>query len=259
MEKDITIIVATHKKYTMPEDAMYLPLHVGKMGKPSIGYQGDDTGKNISAKNPYFCELTGLYWAWKNIKSDYIGLVHYRRYFRSKTKGKDKFSSVLKKQEVESLLKDVDILVPKKRKYYIETIESHYRHTMHEETLDETIKIIEKKYPAYVPSLKKVMNRRSMHAFNMFIMKREYLEEYCTWLFDILFELEKKMKGKKYDPFHSRFYGRISERLLDVWLDYKGYQYREIPFMYMEKINWIQKGTKFLKAKFLGEKYEQSF
>jgi len=82
--KNIKIIVASHKKYQMPEDDMYLPLHVGAEGKEKLGYQGDNTGDNISIKNPYFCELTGLYWAWKNLEADYIGLVHYRRYFSIK-------------------------------------------------------------------------------------------------------------------------------------------------------------------------------
>ena len=77
---NIKIIVATHKKYWMPEDSMYLPVHVGAAGKAGIGYQRDDTGKNISDKNPNFCELTGLYWAWKNLKADYVGLAHYRRH-----------------------------------------------------------------------------------------------------------------------------------------------------------------------------------
>lgn len=81
MDKSIKIVVATHKKYKMPENEMYLPLHVGAYGKESIGYQRDDEGENISNLNPYFCELTGLYWAWKNLKEDYIGLVHYRRLF----------------------------------------------------------------------------------------------------------------------------------------------------------------------------------
>ncbi len=259
MHKDIKIIIATHKEYKIPNDNMYLPLYVGSKGKKNIGYKRDDTGKNISLKNPYFCELTGLYWAWKNLKVDYIGLVHYRRYFSSKKKNKDKFDSILKREELEKYLNEYDIIVPKKRKYYIETIESHYKHTMKEETLEETIKIINEKYPEYVNSLQKIMNRTYMHAFNMFIMKKEYLDEYCTWLFDILFELEKRMKNKEYDAFHSRFYGRISERLLDVWLDYKGYKYKEVPFMYMEKIDWIKKGTGFLKAKFLGKKYDKSF
>ncbi len=97
--KDNTIIVATHKKYQMPEDKLYLPIHVGAEGKESIGFNGDNPGKNISSKNPFFCELTGLYWAWKNLKSDYIGLVHYRRHLtiqkRVGKKVEEKFKNVL--------------------------------------------------------------------------------------------------------------------------------------------------------------------
>ena len=71
--KTVKIVVATHKKYKMPTDEMYLPLHVGAAGKVDacgnpldLGYQKDNTGDNISGKNASFCELTGLYWAWKN-------------------------------------------------------------------------------------------------------------------------------------------------------------------------------------------------
>lgn len=259
MGQNIKIIVATHKKYKMPTDEMYLPLQVGKEGKDNLGYQGDNIGENISSKNSSFCELTGLYWAWKNIDADYIGLVHYRRYFASKNRNKDKFESILTKKELEQYLNNYDIIVPKKRRYWIETIYNHYKHTMYVETLDETIKIIKEKYPEYKDSLNKVMKRRSMHAFNMFIMKKEYLDDYCEWLFSILFELESRMKDKHYDDFHSRFYGRVSERLFDVWLDYKKYKFKEIPFIYMEKINWWKKGISFLKAKFFGKKYDKSF
>ena len=258
-KKDLTIIIATHKKYPMPSDSIYLPLHVGKNHQTGFGFQGDDTGKNITEKNPGFCELTGLYWAWQNLDSDYIGLAHYRRHFRGGHKGKDKFSQIITREELEPLLQKTDIVLPKKRRYYIETIKNHYCHTMHEETLEETIKIIKEKYPEYRDSLQKVMKHRYMHAFNMFIMKKEYLDEYCSWLFDILFELENRMKDRTYDTFHSRFYGRVSELLLDVWLDYKGYSYQEIPFIYLENINWPQKISKFLAAKFLGKKYDKSF
>ncbi len=259
MQDKIKIIVATHKKYQMPSSDLYLPLQVGAKGKEKLGYQTDDTKDNISAKNSSFCELTGLYWAWKNLSADYIGLVHYRRYFASKTRKKDKFSAILTKEEALKYLENYDIIVPKKRKYWIETIYSHYKHTHYVETLDETIKIIQKLYPEYTESLNKTLKRTYMYAFNMFIMKKEYLDEYCTWLFKILFALEKKMKNKKYDAFHARFYGRISEILFNVWLNYKGYQYKEIPFIYMEKINWWKKGTSFLKAKFFGKKYDKSF
>ena len=74
-------MVATHKKYWMPEDEVYLPLHVGAEGKADLGYTKDNTGDNISVKNPNYCELTGMYWAWKNLNCEYIGLCHYRRYF----------------------------------------------------------------------------------------------------------------------------------------------------------------------------------
>lgn len=80
--EDIKIIIASHKKYKNSCEEMYIPIQVGAEGKEKIeGYIQDNTGENISSKNPYFCELTGLYWAWKNLDADYVGLVHYRRYF----------------------------------------------------------------------------------------------------------------------------------------------------------------------------------
>ena len=98
---NVKIIVATHKTYPMPNDKMYFPIQVGAEGKNNLGYQADNTGDNISKKNPYFCELTGLYWAWKNLDADYIGLAHYRRHFKGKNKSKNKFDMVLKENELE--------------------------------------------------------------------------------------------------------------------------------------------------------------
>lgn len=261
--KNIKVIVATHKKYQMPSDKLYLPVQVGAEGKTDLGYTKDNTGDNISTKNPYFCELTGLYWAWKNLDADYIGLVHYRRHFTlSKKKTKDinkNINSVLSSEQIEKLLKDNDVLLPKKRKYYIENLYNHYKHTMHIETLDETRKIINEKYPNYLPEFDKLHKRTSMHAFNMLVMKKDILDGYCKWLFDILFELEKRIDSSKYDKFHARFFGRVSERLLDIYLNTNGIKYAEVPFIEIEKINWIKKGTSFLKAKFFGKKYGKSF
>ena len=102
---DVKIIVATHKKYRMPVDEMYLPVHVGAVGNETIsGCQRDDEGENISALNPYFCELTGLYWAWKNLEADYIGLVHYRRHFLRRFCGKGLRGAVLKKRILRKIL-----------------------------------------------------------------------------------------------------------------------------------------------------------
>ncbi|MBQ5472114.1 MAG: DUF4422 domain-containing protein [Treponema sp.] len=259
----IKLIVAAHKKYQMPEDSLYLPLQVGAEGKEDIGYEKDNSGINISAMNPYYCELTGLYWAWKNLDADYIGLVHYRRYFslakRIPKSESEKFSKVLTVEEAEELLKGNDIILPKIRNYYIETIYNHYKHTMYIEPLDLTGKIIQEKYPEYYKEFENLKHTKKMHAFNMFIMKKELLNQYCTWLFDILGELEKKVDYKQYDSFHARFFGRISERLLDVWLKTNKLSYREIPVIDMQHINWFKKGFSFLRAKITGKKYSKSF
>ena len=261
--KKIKIIVATHKKYKMPKDNMYLPLHVGSKGKENLEFMRDDTENNISEKNPYFCELTGLYWAWKNLDADYIGLSHYRRHFSVKKHiGKEKnkkFESVLNGNELRNILKDTDVVLPEKRNYYIENLYSHYEHTMYIEPLDETRKIIEEKYPEYLEEFDKLHKRTSAHMFNMFIMKKEILNEYCTWLFDILFELEKRIDVKQYDSFHARFFGRISELLLDVWINKNNISYKEAKVIDMENVNWLKKGSAFLRAKFTGKKYERSF
>ena len=115
---NIKIIVATHKKYQMPTDKIYVPVQVGAEGKELIkDYIPDNTGENISKLNPYFCELTGLYWAWKNLDAQYLGLVHYRRYFtESKKIPKEedkKFECVLTKEQIEEKLKKVDVILPK--------------------------------------------------------------------------------------------------------------------------------------------------
>lgn len=261
--ENIKIIVAAHKKYNMPEDKMYLPVQVGAENKERLGYQPDNDGENISSKNPYFCELTGLYWAWKNLDADYIGLSHYRRHFSVEkhiAKETDKkFESVLKEKELRDILRNTDVILPKKRNYYIENLYSHYEHTMYIEPLDETRKIIEEKYPEYLGEFDKLHKRTSAHMFNMFIMKKEILNDYCTWLFDILFELEKRIDVKQYDAFHARFFGRVSELLLDVWINKNNIKYQEVKVIDMENVNWVKKGFAFLRAKFTGKKYEGSF
>lgn len=259
MKKDVKIIIATHKTYEMPKDEMYIAVQVGSEGKNDLGYTKDNSGDNISTKNPYFCELTGMYWAWKNLNAEYIGLAHYRRHFCLKKKSKNKFENVLNQVEVDNLLENTDVILPKKRNYVIESLYSHYANTLYVEPLYEAGKIIEEKYPEYTEYFEKLKKRKSAHMFNMFVMKKEIFDGYCKWLFDILFELEKRVDNSKYDNFHARFYGRVSELLLDVYLEKNNISYKEVGFIYMEKINFDAKIKGFLKAKFGGEKYGKSF
>lgn len=250
---DIKIFVAAHKKYRMPEDDIYFPVHVGAEGKEPIGFQGDNTGDNISDKNANYCELTGLYWMWKNVSSDYLGVAHYRRYF-AVGRNKDKWKCIADREHIEKMLEKADIILPKKRHYYIETNYSQYVHAHHAEDLDTTRAIIEEKYPEYIKAFDMCMKRTYGHKFNMFIMKRELADEYCSWLFDILFELEKRLDISSYSKNDARVFGFVSERLLDVWVETKGCKYCEMPVIFMEKQNWWVKGTNFLKRKFFGKK-----
>ena len=284
----VWVIVATHKPFMMPDDKMYIPLHVGAEGKVDengnsldLGFQMDNTGVNISGKNAQFCELTGLYWAWKNLKADFIGLVHYRRYFKGNRKtpkheDEDKrFSRILTYKQLKPLLNEYKLIVPKKRRYYIETLEQHYAHNHYIEELNMARDIMLEKYPDYEGAYNKAIGRTWGYMFNMMIMQHDLLDEYCTWLFDILFEMEKRFYekskennhfGKELTSFENRYPGRVSERIFNVWLEYqlesgriKQTEIKEIPFMYMEKINIVNKGFTFLRAKFMGKKPEKSF
>ena len=251
---DIKIITAVHKPYWMPQDRVYLPLHVGKEGKQDIGFTGDNTGDNISKKNATFCELTGLYWAWKNLDADYVGLVHYRRYFtRKEVRNNDKKKAqVLDKEEWEKILFSYPVVVADKRNYYIETNRSHYNHAHPAIGLDETERIIQEKYPEFRTAFTMVMNRTWAHMFNMFVMRRDLFDAYCQWMFDVLFELEKRLDVSSFDSYNQRVFGFVGERLLDVWLEKNRIAYKEQNVSFMEPQNWIKKGGLFLKRKFFG-------
>ena len=253
----VKVIVAAHKPYEMPFDKMYLPVHVGAAGKDSIGYQRDDEGDNISNLNPYYCELTGLYWAWKNLKEDYIGLVHYRRLFTIN-------GHTLTGYDINPYLGKVKLFTPYKRKYYIETLKSHYEHTHYPEHLQVTRNTVERLYPSYLDAYDKTVNRTWGYMFNMMIIDRNLLNDYCDWLFNILDDVFKQIDTTNYPVFAKRYVGRISEILFNVWLErnlgsgkIKKSEVMELKCNVEE--NWIVKISAFLKAKFLGKKYEGSF
>ena len=273
----LEVIVATHKMYVMPDDSLYQPLLVGSdfflnqqkgvtLPKNLIL---DNTGAHISSKNHNYSELTGLYWLWQNtVKKDpnpnsFYGLVHYRRFLSIKDK-----KSPLTKTELQNLLNlKYEIILPKKRNYYIENLYSHYAHTLHIGPLDRTREIIKEKYPDFLPEFDHLKTRRSAHMFNIFILKKPLFEEYCEFLFNTLFTLESSLTEEeltKYDGFHARFFGRISELLLDVFLYTKfpdldkRSDVLELQVLELEPVNWIEKISNFLLAKFFGKKYKKS-
>ena len=245
---DIRIIVATHKPYWMPEDPMYLPLRVGAEGRDSFGFQPDSTGENISRKNANYCELTGLYWAWKNLPGDYMGLAHYRRHF-ALSRLAPKRRAVLTRDQAVRCLREADVLLPKPRRYWIETNYSQYAHAHHGVDLDTARAVLAARCPDYLPAFDRSMKRTWGHRFNMFIMRRDRMDSYCQWLFDVLFELERRLDISGYSDNDRRVFGFVSERLLDVWLETNGIRYKEIPCVFLERQNWLVKGARFLLRK----------
>ena len=99
--------------------------------------------------------------------------------------------------------------------------------------------------------------------FNMMILQRDLMDDYCSWLFNILFQTFGQVDTTNMSAFDSRFCGRISEILFDVWIEKKiedgtveQSEIKELP--YMENVNWTYKIKAFLSAKFLHKKYGAS-
>lgn len=225
---NIKILVATHKKYDMPIEQIYLPIHVGKVGKESLGYQGDDIGDNISWKNPSYCELTGVYWGWKNLQCDYIGLCHYRRYFLKKYSGGWKlFKRILRQRfdimdegDFSKILKEHDIILPKRADTAPHTVYEHYAKNHNIRDLDVIRNIIREHFSEYYEVFDEViLERKNLYAFNMLVTKKSLYDEYCEWLFKILGLAEKEIDISSYDSYQKRVFGFLSERLLNVWVE----------------------------------------
>ena len=259
------VAVASHKPYQMPTDKAYLPIHVGAALTPDIckDMQGDDVGDNISEKNGAYCELTAIYWLWKNSNANAKGLVHYRRYLGSphllRRLSKDPFDRIATGWELSELLDKHEAVVAKRRCYYIETVYNHYSQTFDGTHFDVCREVLCDLQPNYVAAWDELMRARSAHIFNMFVMRSDLFNAYCAWMFPILEEMENRVDASGYDAFSSRFVGRVSERLLDPWLMVNRINYIELPVVSPERVDWYAKIKGFLAAKYFGKKYDRSF
>ena len=210
-----TIFAMTHKKFIPPADKMYVPLHVGREGKADLGYLSDNTGEHISAKNQYYSELTGMYWVWKNYHgSDNVGICHYRRFLTNDA------GRLFTEAEIESLLTRYDLITTKtltmRYPYY-----DGFSHNHNLRDLEVALEIIKEMYPDYYDTLKDMVHKRNTWFGNIMICKKKLYDEYCSWLFPIFFEMEKRIDVESYDDYHKRVYGFISEFLLYVWATVK--------------------------------------
>jgi len=242
---NIKILIVTHKEFPLPQNDIFLPIQVGKkIAAHKMNIQGDDEGDNISEKNPNYGELTALFWAWKNLKTDIIGLYHYRRYFRFKTNflfskriyyspENQIYGYKINSKKIEDLLAKYDVLMTKPR-IYPYSLEIGYRASHVWEDLLIIEEIIKKKHPEYALTWDRVIkfNNKLPH-FNMFICNYDIFEKYCIWLFDILFEAEKQIKLSPY-KYQQRVFGFLGERLQLLYFTHNKYTIKYLPIYFFK-------------------------
>lgn len=206
----LKILVASHKPDKVYKDEVYTPIHVGRAishyKEEMSDMIGDDTGDNISDKNKSYCELTALYWAWKNLKDvEYVGLAHYRRYFGTK------FTN----ENIGAIMKDCDVVLAKP---YIHDryMEFKLARTLVQEDEVILLNVIKYLYPDYEQVVIDYLYDFIDIPYNMFVMKRELFDDYSRFLFSILFKCEKLMKPLPYTCSMRRM-GGIAEYLLPIY------------------------------------------
>lgn len=244
---NIKIYVVCHKPSFVPENPYLYPIQVGTAinGKRLDGMLHDDEGDHISDRNRTYCELTAQYWAWKNDDADYYGFFHYRRYFAfdpdlNKDDGwgnlaydritDDVIEEIQLKPEVmKALITKYDAIFVKGRNYprVLEggkPMDVYHEYGVapfqHRKDLDITLQVLAEKYPEFEPYVKQYMKSSTAHECNMFIMKKEVYHKYCEWLFDILFEAEKRIDMTWYSVEEYRVMGYLAERLCGIYYTY---------------------------------------
>ncbi len=245
MKSATRVYVVTHKKAPIPDMNGYIPIVVGDHSIEHKNGVYDNTCDNISEKNPNYCELTALYWIWKNdTESGNVGFCHYRRYFRrfklcdifscfsrmkvvnhSETKNlseKSRHTSIISVNEIDTLLKKYEIVLPyPKTGLKTTALELYCRTGGKEKDVLVLRKVVDEKYPEYLKDFDEVWNDKSLSYCNMLIANRDLLDAYCEWLFDVLFELEKRTDLTGYDKRESRIFGFLGERLLNIWVRHR--------------------------------------
>ncbi len=251
-KKNIKIFVSCHKPSIVVNNDIITPIQVGtalaKNKIPNILY--DNVGDNISAKNRMYCELTAQYWAWKNIQADYYGFFHYRRYLSfADKKYKTNFEGIvcnklndkavqkfgLDEKTMHNLIEEYDVIAP--NEVFVGNLYWQYcaPTTQNKRDLDFCLNYIYDKYPEMKNSIKKSLKSSKSYICNMFIMKKEIFQEYCNWLFDVLFAHEKACKLDYYDVQSYRVSGYLAERLCGLYLKWLKEQ-KEVKFKELQRI-----------------------
>lgn len=228
MTEDLAVYMATHsdKCNHVVQEGYIIPIQVGKALNASLIEEvTDDTGDNISEKNRTYCELTALYWMWKNTNHKYIGLYHYRRQFD------------IDKEKILTVLNTSDIILPKKKIFKISLKEQYIReHSAHDWYI--LMNILKELYPEYYEFSSEVFEKNQIYRFNMFIMKKDMFDKYCEWLFPILEKVEKSINVEEKNNYQKRYAGFMSERLFTLYVFYNKFKIYETDLIFSQiKIN----------------------
>lgn len=223
MSEKIKILVACHKADpNIREDEVYMPIHVGKALHPDIDLkiQPDNTGDNISSKNGAYCELTAMYWGWKNLTDvQYIGLAHYRRYLD------------INPDCIPAILPDGGMILPRQFHCRYDNYTNLALLLTHEEAI-LTIDLLLKRFPDAKEAVTKYFFRSNLYSvFNMLIADKKTFDSYCSFLFPLLEELEESLQPHGYSRL-KRNIGYIAEALLGFWIIY-----RRIPVKYVDTVD----------------------
>lgn len=218
---DIKIYIAAHKAFhNIAEEDIYIPLQVGREGKEDFGYVTDHTGQNISDRNANYCELTGLYWMWKNSSCDIIGLCHYRRYLEHD-------GQILTGNYIEEQMLNYDIILPNSSMSRHANEYEHYCEKHMSKDLECCLEVVRERAPEYETAFLWTLSSNLISLGNIMITRKQILDDYCAWLFDILFEVEQRTDLSGYDDYQKRIYGFLSERLLRTWVIMQKYRVLE--------------------------------
>lgn len=219
----------THKLFQPIGNQGYVPIGVGHGTLP---YIRDHTGNNIAKYNSLINECTALYWIWQNGIGEYIGLNHYRRVFESEIN----IGWPLQDVEAFILLHKYDVIVARAVAFQGYSVAAMLSVEICKEAFEASWKelnlIFETKSVDEKLAFQKVMEESIIFPCNMFITKRTRMNEYCEWLFPILFQLIDRVEVKEeWDTYSKRVIGFWAERLFTVWLYFSGYLVKQLPVL----------------------------
>lgn len=244
----VKIFVAAHKPAELLGDECYQFIQVGASLHPNIAINNavkdNDNIDNISNRNDIYCELTGLYHIWKNIHNvDYVGLVHYRRYLAHKKVALNPHKVILSEQEIVEYMQLYDVIVSNKSKKQGER-SGYFRikEDIPEFCFYRFVKpAIIQLYPEYLEEFEKEFYINRLCAGNIMICSKQLFDDYCEWLFNILFLVEKQLDESSFG-IAPRELGYFSEYLMNVWIRKNKLNVLYKPVLFIEdRSKWTRK------------------